>query len=672
MGIKLRDPLAEQQPYKHRHGKKAPEIGPEPVLEPVQPEGDQPTLENRLATLAALSGPVEADQPSPVSLTSAGVFRGIPDSDDPLKRDFRLFLVLLWRHLGLSDPTPLQLSIAWYLQHGPDRAIIMAFRGCAKSWITAAYCLWVLYCDPQKKIMVLSGSLKRAVAFTNFCLTIIREWDLLAHLAPLPNQRQSSTMFDVAGVLPDQNPSLHAAGVLGQLAGYRADIIVPDDVETATNSLTVVMREKLAEAVFEFEAILKPNGRIVYLGTPHADDSLYMKLAKERGYSIRIWTARYPTREQITRYGDRLAPYLRDQLKKNPRLAGTPTEPSRFPEAELQKRELGITSAEFQLQYMLDTSLADANRYPLKLRNLMVMALDPRRGPDGVAYGPDDQTVSKNLPAMGFDGDFWYRPGSVADTTTPYNEIVASIDTAGKKEDNSDETSLTIVAELHGMLFVLYNAGWQDGFGPATLKAIAGALVRFNVSTCLVESNYGDGMFVSLLQPVVEEEWRRVNEAARAHNRTAAGPRKDDHGGTTLEEVKSVLVSKEQRILSVLDPLSRQHRIVVAQEVVEGDYRGITSLEGTETRHRYSLWYQFTHLTREKDALAHDDRVDSLAGACGYFAPALGVNPAGMAAKKQREREEEELEALLDDGDEIGSRRKSAGNRIAAASPHKR
>ena len=27
-------------------------------------------------------------------------------------RDFRVFLTLVWRHLGLPDPTPVQLSIA--------------------------------------------------------------------------------------------------------------------------------------------------------------------------------------------------------------------------------------------------------------------------------------------------------------------------------------------------------------------------------------------------------------------------------------------------------------------------------------------------------------------------------------------------------------------------------
>ena len=83
--------------------------------------------------------------------------------NDPLKADFRRFLALIWRHLKLPTPSPVQLSLAWWLQHGPTRAVILGFRGMAKSWITGAFILRNLYCDPQRKILVVSASLDRAV-----------------------------------------------------------------------------------------------------------------------------------------------------------------------------------------------------------------------------------------------------------------------------------------------------------------------------------------------------------------------------------------------------------------------------------------------------------------------------------------------------------------------------
>ena len=53
------------------------------------------------------------------------------------------------------------------------------------------------------------------------------------------------------------------------------------------------MRDKISEAVKkEFDAILKPEGRILYLGTPQTEMSLY-EVLPERGYQVRIWPSRY-------------------------------------------------------------------------------------------------------------------------------------------------------------------------------------------------------------------------------------------------------------------------------------------------------------------------------------------------------------------------------------------
>ena len=45
-----------------------------------------------------------------------------------LQQDFKLFLQALWGELGLPSPTRAQYAIADYLQHGPKRLQIQAFR----------------------------------------------------------------------------------------------------------------------------------------------------------------------------------------------------------------------------------------------------------------------------------------------------------------------------------------------------------------------------------------------------------------------------------------------------------------------------------------------------------------------------------------------------------------
>ena len=56
-----------------------------------------------------------------------------------LQDDFKLFLQALWDQLDLPSPTRAQYAIADYLQHGPKRLQIQAFRGVGMSWITGGY-----------------------------------------------------------------------------------------------------------------------------------------------------------------------------------------------------------------------------------------------------------------------------------------------------------------------------------------------------------------------------------------------------------------------------------------------------------------------------------------------------------------------------------------------------
>jgi hypothetical protein len=148
---------------------------------------------------------------------------------DPLQ-DFRVFLFVVWKFLGLPEPTPIQYDIAHYLQQiyrgqGPRRAIIEAFRGVGKSWITVSFVCWALYCNPQLKILVVSASKLHADNFTTFAMRLILEMPELEHLKPRDDQRNSKASFDVGPAKADHSPSVKSVGITGQLTGSRADII---------------------------------------------------------------------------------------------------------------------------------------------------------------------------------------------------------------------------------------------------------------------------------------------------------------------------------------------------------------------------------------------------------------------------------------------------------------
>lgn len=582
---------------------------------------------------------------APLSVSAQMASTAIPvhvvgDEKDPLKEDFRLFLTMIWHHLGLPTPSALQLNMAWWLQHGPRKKVILAFRGASKSWITGAFALWLLYCDPQKKVLVISASLDRAVQFVTWCLALIREVPQLKHLYPEPHQRSSARFFDVCGARPAQSPSMRAVGVTGQMAGSRADHIVVDDAEIPVNSATTEMRDKLETALQEVEAILVPGGRVDYLGTPQVEDSVYAKLPR-KGYTLRIWPVRHPTPKQARKYGDALAPWLVKRLKDDPTLAGKSVWPQRFTDQDIAERELGYGRSGFLLQFMMDMSLSESDRYPLKLADLMCLALDSEKAPEEIIWGSDPALVHKDLPHMGFSGDFFHRPTVVGPSYARFERTIGWCDPSGR---GSNETALAITSSLNGRIFARHIDGWKDGYGKETLEAICRACITYGVGELFVEDNFGDGMFLALLEPVMARMWKEHNAKLPPGKRS----------GTTVTGVKSPKHQKELRILNILEPASQQHRLVVDKKVVLEDQKVLDRTEVDEnTRPQYSVFHQYTHLTRDNGSLKQDDRLEALAGAVSQYSDIIGTDPWEAMGKRREAALEDELEALFEEADDL-------------------
>lgn len=542
----------------------------------------------------------------------------VDDVEARLKGDFRAFLWVIWQHLGLPTPTPVQYDIAHYLQNGPRRLIIEAFRGVGKSWITAAFLLWCWYREPDVKIMAVSASKVRADDLSNFCLRLIQEVPLLSHLAPGRDQRNSRIIFDVGPSKTSKDPSMKSVGITGQLTGSRADIILADDVEVPSNSLTQAQRDKLSELVKEFDAVLKPGGRIIYLGTPQTEQSLYLTLAT-RGYEVRIWPVRFPRLAKTNGlYGERLAPFIKTPLDDDPTLEWTPVEPTRFSEADLLEREASYGRAGFALQFMLDTTLSDADLYPLKLKDLMVMSLDSQKAPMGLAWGDTPESRVNDLEQVGLNGDRWLRPIFTDKQFADFTGSVCYVDPSGR---GKDETAWAIVKILHGWLYVVRVGGSLNGYDETTLKAIAEDCKKHKVNHVLCEPNFGDGMFTKMLQPVLRDIYP-----------------------VTCEDADRATGQKEKRIIDVLEPVMMQHRLVISEEVIRDDQRDDRYPDlSPDQRLKYRLFYQMTRLTKEKGALGHDDRIEALAGAVRYWVEQMAVNQK----EKVEEAKEQALKAAL-------------------------
>ena len=135
------------------------------------------------------------------------------------------------RELSMAEyPTPVQMQILDYLENGPKRRVIAAFRGCGKSTLSAMYILWRLYLNPEEKVLIVSASLSRAEAMSAWLLKTIGDVPWLRHMLPDSHDgRYSRIAFDVGTCkFIEQSPSVRAAGVTGQVTGARCSIALID------------------------------------------------------------------------------------------------------------------------------------------------------------------------------------------------------------------------------------------------------------------------------------------------------------------------------------------------------------------------------------------------------------------------------------------------------------
>jgi len=554
----------------------------------------------------------------------------LPEELQPLSH----FTTYILRELSLADtPTKQQLGILNYLEHGPDRQIVTAYRGCGKSFLTSVYALWRLMQDPfREKILLVGATADKAIEISTFMLRLVRDVDILESLQPLPDGRGSVNAWDVGPSVVDQSPSVRAVGLLSpSLTGKRCTAAVIDDCETLSNSITVLKQERLAAAITEIEAIRKPSvegelpRKTIFLGTPHLESSLYLRLRRERNYKARMWPARYPspTSDAWDSYEGCLDPAIAAEVEEDPSIAGDPTDPERFGHDELLKREMSMTRASVQLQYQLDCRLSTLERYPIRLGDLIVMDLDGKALPEVVSWASGPEQVIQDLVCIGLGADRHYHRPMVVQGWVSAKETwrcVLSIDPSGR---GRDEMAWTVLAEYSGNFFVLESGGTTQGYSEEVLKMLSMRAKRWNVTQIVVESNFGDGLFAALLQPVMN----KVHPCG-------------------IEEIR-VNQQKERRICDQLAPLTQQHRLVISADVIRKDYQDAE--RNNDRGYERSLLFQMSRITMDRGSLAADDRIDSLALACQFFTEAAAQDQNRVAANREYEMFMNQIEMAADE-----------------------
>ena len=537
-----------------------------------------------------------------------------------LQQDFKLFLQALWAELGLPSPTRAQYAIADYLQNGPKRLQVQAFRGVGKSWITGAFVLWTLFNDPERKVMIISASKERADNMSIFLQKLIIDTPWLSHLQPKSDDSiWSRISFDV-NCSPHQAPSVKSVGITGQLTGSRADLMILDDVEVPGNSLTEFMREKLLQLCTEAESILTPknDSRIMYLGTPQTTFTIYRRLA-ERNYRPMVWPARYPRADKLNKYGEVLAQDILEDIEQGVD-EWAPTD-DRFSDEDLIEREASMGRSNFMLQFQLDTTLSDAQKFPLKMADLVITSVNPTTAPENIIWCSDPSKVIRDAPTVGLPGDYFYSPMQLVGEWSDYDETICSVDPSGR---GTDETAAAFLSQRNGLIYLHEMSAYRDGYSDSTLLDILSKCKTYGVTSLVIETNFGDGIVGELFKKHLINTKQHID----------------------IEEVRAN-VRKEDRIIDSLEPVLNQHRLIIDRSVIDWDYASNKD-SPAEERLLYMLFYQMSRMCREKRAVKHDDRLDCLAQGVKYFTDALSISAQDQIRLRKSEEWEHTLQEFLD------------------------
>ena len=518
--------------------------------------------------------------------------------------DFRNHLWACFKYLGLGEPTGAQYAMADALQDGPTDMQLQAGRGFGKSVITACLASWFLLKDSDCTIMVVSATGNKATEFISMTRKILDLVPYCQHLKPGDHTTDNAFAFDVeTRTKIGQDKSCFARGITSQITGSHADYVVGDDIEIEGNCETANAREKLLNKVSEFEQIRNVGGRVIFLGTPQIKDSIYNQL--KAGYPVTKFPAVMPDKAVPTEVESVNEWVL--QLGLEP---GKATQPERFPDEVLMERMAKIGPKLFALHYKLDTSLADFEKFPLRLSDLIVIDVNPDLCPEKIIWA--NSKPMKGVPSFGLTGDLVYEPMWISDKFVPYTQRVMYVDPSGR---GSDETAVCIASFSNGYIYIHELVGYLGGYEKNILKKIARLAYEYKVKLVRVESNFGDAMFCQLLAPIMT----------------------DICGSIAIEDYR-VSGRKEARVIARMEPVMSQHRLVF-------DKRAICQEETQK---------QITRIYDRRGALPHDDRIDCLAAAVGHWEDLLRTDVDVIIENNRKAADKQLVDTWLNDKRRMG------------------
>ena len=186
-----------------------------------------------------------------------------------------------------------------------------------------------------------------------------------------------------------------------------------------------------------------------------------------------------------------------------------------------------------------------------------------------------------------------------------------------------NETSFSVFKFLNSNLYLTKSGGLRGGFSYYVLQKLANIAKDQKVKLILCEANFGQDMFQQLLKPYIRRTYPCTIESVRHQTQ------------------------KEVRILSCLEPVLNQHKLIVDHSVIKDDFESTQHLPPEQALRR-QLFYQMSRLTSAKGSLNYDDRIDVLSFAVQYWVDQMARDQDQAVFDRKQELVRADLELFME------------------------
>jgi len=371
--------------------------------------------------------------------------------------DLDLFAVM-WNQMQNQTTPAVHLRILRWLEHcwitGQKRMLLMAFRACGKSTLVGIFCAWLIYRDPNHRILVVAADDSLARKMVRNVKRILEKHPLTSTLKPDSADQWANDRFTVLRGRELRDPTMLARGITSNFTGSRADIIIYDDVEVPNTSATAEARVELRNRLDESRFILAPKGTQLYVGTPHTYDTIYRVHAEGESAAF------------LADFESLCVPILDDQNRS--------AWPDRFPESDIAALKKQVGPNKFASQMMLQ--LVNSAEGRLDIEKLRFYA-------DDLEY---NEVMQK--PVLHLRGKRIVSCSSYWDPSYGSARGDASVWAVIFTDEDGTYT-------LHHIDYIRTNAADRDDEATQQCKKIAALCARFYVPSVMIETN-GIGKFL--------------------------------------------------------------------------------------------------------------------------------------------------------------------------------